>query len=140
MGVCYGWEMVDWGIIVLVIDYCNFGESGGQVCQFDDFNEKVKDLFVVVIYFLLWGDMIEMSVGFLGICVFGGVVFYVVVKDKCIGVVVIVVGWFVEFLFMFELYGGVEVVFEFRVCGIVVQVVFNVIGNVEMIFVYYDMD
>ncbi len=140
MGARYGREMADRGIIALAIDYRNFGESGGQARQFDDPNEKAKDLSAAVTYLLSREDTTETSVGLLGICASGGAVLYAAANDARIGAVATVAGWFSEPSITPALYGGEEAVAELRSRGEAAWDAFDKTGQVEMILAYHDTD
>lgn len=138
MGGIYAGEMARRGIIALAIDYRNYGQSGGQVRQYEDPQAKAADLSSALRYLRARHDV--SGTGLLGICTSGGTVLYTAAEDPNVGAVASVVGFFSEPSLQVLMQGGAEGVERRRVAGRQAQALYEKTGVIETIKAYHATD
>ncbi len=115
MSGTYASKLAEEGILALDFDFSHYGESEGLPRQFEDPNEKLRDLKAAVTYLesLPYVD----EIGALGVCTSGGNVAYLAAEDKRIKAMVTVAAWLPNDETLPLLYGGDENLAALRAAG-----------------------
>jgi fermentation-respiration switch protein FrsA (DUF1100 family) len=103
MGANYAGELARRGVMALVVDYRNYGESSGVKRQFEDQQSKSQDLSAALRYLKTRSDVAR--TGLLGICTSGGTVLYAAANDPNVGAVATVAGMFGSPDLMLKMFG-----------------------------------
>jgi len=106
MAGTYAQKLAEGNIIALAFDYSHFGESEGQPRQYEDPENKLRDLKSAVTY-LLNLDYVS-NVGGFGICTSAGNMMYLASDDKRVKATASVAGWFPDSATLPLLYGSEE--------------------------------
>ena len=106
MAGTYAQKLAENGIIALAFDYSHFGESEGQPRQYEDPDNKLRDLKSAVTY-LLNLPYVE-NVGGFGICTSAGNMMYLASDDNRVKATASVAGWFPDEATLPLLYGSQE--------------------------------
>ena len=136
----YAKELAARGMIALAIDYMNYGESEGKARQLEDPDQKDRDLSAAVSFLASRRDVPKTGVGLVGVCTSGGNVLYTAGRDRRVGAVATVAGWFVEPSIAPVLYGGEEAVKALRKKGRAARESFQRNGKNEIILAYHNKD
>ncbi|OEK03887.1 hypothetical protein BFP97_15185 [Roseivirga sp. 4D4] len=126
------------GFITLSFDFRNYGESEGEIRQYEDPELKLRDLEAAVSY-LVNLDYVE-SVGGLGICTAGGNMAYLAAQDKRLKAFVTIAAWLPNAETLPLLYGGEENLKTLRSKGVNAKEAYQNNGVNEIIPAYSDHD
>lgn len=138
MGGRYARKMAENGIVALALDYSHYGESEGQPRQYENPDEKAKDLQAAV-QFLNSLDYVG-KVGALGICTSGGTVAYLAAEDKNVKAIATVAAWLPTQDALPLLYGSKENVDKLRANGRKALAKYENEKTVELIPAYHNED
>ncbi len=138
MSGTYATKLAEQGIIGLAIDYRNYGESEGQLRQYEDPELKLKDLEAAVTY-LLSLDYVK-SVGALGVCTSGGNVAYLAADDQRVKAIATVAAWLPDEETLPLLYGSAENVASLRKKGEEAKNKHASTGANDIILAYHNTD
>lgn len=86
-------QLVVKGFVIIVFDCLYQGESGGMLCQLENFYVSIEDVSVVIDYMIMLFYVDNNCIGVMGICVGVGYMVNVVIQDcwiKVIGMVSVV--------------------------------------------------
>jgi len=94
MGTLYSEKLSANGFVCLTFDYAHYGESDGKPRQYENPDEKLKDLQAAVSFLLSLPYIKDVSM--VGICTSGGNTAYLAARDSRIKAIATVAGYFVE--------------------------------------------
>ncbi|OEK07264.1 hypothetical protein BFP71_04980 [Roseivirga misakiensis] len=138
MSDTYAAKLAQQGFVALSFDFRNYGESEGEIRQYEDPELKLKDLEAAVSYLL--GQEFVKSVGGLGICTAGGNMAYLAHQDDRLEAFVTIAAWLPNDETLPLLYGGKEALETLRLKGEAAKEVYNSKGVNEIIPAYSDQD
>lgn len=114
MGGVYAAELAKRGYIALSIDYRNYGESGGELRQYEDPEAKAVDWASSISWLMARRDVSVDQIGGVGVCTSGGTVLYAAARDNRLGAVACVASHFAEPAITASIYKGAEAVEDRR--------------------------
>lgn len=92
VGNVYGKVLVEQGFVVIVYDVSFQGVFGGVLCWIEDLIQWVEDVSCVIDYVVMLFYVDVDRIGVIGVCGGGGYVINVMLIEKCIKVVVSIIG------------------------------------------------
>jgi fermentation-respiration switch protein FrsA (DUF1100 family) len=140
MSADYAENLAERGIMALAIDYRGYGESGGEIRQYEDPTMKAADLSGAVEYLGTRSDVRTDAIALVGICTSGGNVLYTAAQDNRVAAATTVAGWFVEPSVTPLLYGSEEAVEQLRQVGDTARQTYEATGENPIILAYSDTD
>lgn len=94
MGTIYSLKLSAEGFVCITFDYAHYGESEGKPRQYENPDEKLKDLKAAVNYLLALPYVKDVSM--VGVCTSGGNAAYLAANDSKIKAIATVAGYFPE--------------------------------------------
>ena len=138
MSGIYADKLAQQGIIALAFDYSHYGESEGFPRQFEDPEQKLKDLQAAVTY-LESLDYVS-GIGALGVCTSGGNMAYLAEADDRIKAVITVAAWLPNEETLPLLYGSEENLTTLRELGNKAKEKYETQRENEIVLAYSDTD
>ncbi|MEL7423701.1 MAG: alpha/beta hydrolase [Bacteroidota bacterium] len=138
MAGIYAAKLAENGLVALAFDFSNYGESEGTVRQFEDPQQKVRDLSAAISY--LETLPFVKGTGALGVCTAGGNVAYLAAEDDRLQAAVTVAAWLPNEEALPLLYGGQEQVVKLRTEGQNAANIYEASGANEIILAYHNTD
>ncbi|TAI48193.1 alpha/beta hydrolase [Flagellimonas allohymeniacidonis] len=138
MAATYAAKMALKGIVALAFDYSHYGESEGLPRQFEDPQNKLRDMKAAV-SFLESLPYVE-GIGALGICTSGGNVAYLAENDSRVKAIATVAAWLPNEATLPLLYGGEDNLEELRETGKKAKEVYLEMGDNQMVLAYSNTD
>ncbi len=138
MSATYAQKLAKNGIIALTFDYSHFGESEGQPRQYEDPENKLRDLKSAVTY-LLDLPYVE-NVGGFGICTSAGNMMYLASDDERVKATASVAGWFPDEAALPLLYGSQENINDLIAVGQKAKTKYAETGENSIVLAYSNTD